>query len=176
MSDSEDIEAIRVKIASAEDVSGCVVMSERVGRGKELIAHISTSPDAPVPSVKAMFGDGQAPQHVACWDKIPVSAAGEPDNAALGAELIGGSCLGYGLDTPDKRVIAGIWADILHLSALGSGDSFLELGGHSILAIRMLARVNEAFGIRIPIYEFLDDPTIAGIATLAARKQSPTDG
>lgn len=78
-------------------------------------------------------------------------------------------------ETIREQVIAGIWADILHLPAPGSGDSFLELGGHSILAIRMLARVNEAFGIRIPIYEFLDDPTIAGIATLVARKQAQTD-
>lgn len=74
-----------------------------------------------------------------------------------------------------ELIIARIWADILHRPAVGSGDSFLELGGHSILAIRMLARVNEAFGIRIPIYEFLDDPTIAGIARQAARKQSSTD-
>jgi hypothetical protein len=152
------------RIASAVDVSACVVTSSTIGRREVLIAHISTTPGKPVPSLRAVLGDDQIPDHIACWDVIPVSAAGQQNHAELDAEVIGGSCLGYGLDTAEKHILAGIWADILHSKALGSGDSFLELGGHSILAIRMLACVREVLGVRIPIYEFLDDPTITGVA------------
>jgi hypothetical protein len=175
MPSSETITALQSEIMSAAPVSGCVVTGSVVAGREVLIAHISTEPAAPVPVLKALLPGEREPAHVACWEAIPVSAAGQPDRDELGAQLVGGSCPGYGLDTVEKRVVAGIWADILRPPALGSGDSFLELGGHSILAIRMLTRVKDALGVRIPIYEFLDDPTITGVARQVARKSAQHD-
>jgi acyl carrier protein len=176
MPSSDNIASMQSAIVSAADVSGCVVTRSLVGSREVLVAHISTPPDVPVPALKLMFDDNEAPEHVACWGTIPMSATGDPDAKALEAERIPGcSCVGYGLDTSYKRDIARIWAGILHASSLGSGDSFLELGGHSLLAIRMLARVNDSFGVRIPIYEFLNDPTITGIANQIVRALLATE-
>jgi acyl carrier protein len=167
---ADNIASMQSTIASAADVSDCIVTRSLAGRREVLVAHISTPQGAPVPTLKAMFDENEAPDHVACWGVIP-------GGRALEAERIDGySCVGYGLDTSYKRDIARIWAEILRAPSLGSGDSFLELGGHSLLAIQMLARVNQSFGIRIPIYEFLDDPTITGIANQVATKATEDAG
>lgn len=52
--------------------------------------------------------------------------------------------------TPTEKKLAEIWHSILSVSKIGVYDNFVELGGHSILAIQCLNRVRNAFGIDLP--------------------------
>jgi acyl carrier protein len=59
-------------------------------------------------------------------------------------------------------VLAGIWAEVLHVERVGVHDSFFRLGGHSLLIMRLIARVRAAFGVEISIH------TVFSMSTLEA--------
>ena len=66
--------------------------------------------------------------------------------------------------TPFERIIVAIWADILSLDAIGIHDPFLDLGGNSLQAMRIAARVAEEFGVEIPLAELFAASTVAEMA------------
>ena len=65
---------------------------------------------------------------------------------------------------PVEEQVAREWCDVLGIPAAGRTDNFLDSGGHSLLAIQLLSRLNEAFGVELPLRAIFEDPTIAGLA------------
>ncbi len=57
-----------------------------------------------------------------------------------------------------------IWSDVLGIPTTSSDGNFFDLGGHSLLAMRLLSRVRTEFGFSPGIAEFLQTPTLEGIA------------
>ncbi|HEY2738887.1 MAG TPA: condensation domain-containing protein, partial [Thermoanaerobaculia bacterium] len=80
--------------------------------------------------------------------------------------------------TPVEEVLAGIWAELLGISAgelVGAADHFFELGGHSLLATRVMSRLRSAFGIEIPLRDLFEAPVLSDLAArieAAQRTQS----
>ena len=66
--------------------------------------------------------------------------------------------------TDTEKTLAGIWADVLGLDPVGADDPFLSLGGDSLLAIRMMARVRQELRVALPLRTIYELPTIAGLA------------
>ena len=60
--------------------------------------------------------------------------------------------------------VAGLWREILGLADLGVHDSFLELGGDSLLATRLMARLREELGVDLPMDRLFHEPTVAAVA------------
>ncbi|GAA3291554.1 hypothetical protein GCM10020295_08660 [Streptomyces cinereospinus] len=60
---------------------------------------------------------------------------------------------------------------------MGRTDDFFRAGGHSLLAARLVAQVNEAFGVEVPISTFLQRPTVASLAyAVTAATTGPETG
>jgi acyl carrier protein len=74
--------------------------------------------------------------------------------------------------TPVESNLAGIWADVLNVQPIGIHDRFLELGGHSLLATQILSRVMETFGVEFSIRALFENPTVAEMAEVIARRQA----
>jgi acyl carrier protein len=53
--------------------------------------------------------------------------------------------------TPTEEVLASIWADLLQRPAIPVTANFFDMGGHSLLAVLLIMRVREAFGVELPI-------------------------
>ena len=53
--------------------------------------------------------------------------------------------------TPLERELAGLFAGLLHLPAVGIHDNFFELGGHSLLAVQLLSRVRQIYGVELSL-------------------------
>ncbi|HFQ95493.1 MAG TPA: amino acid adenylation domain-containing protein, partial [Anaerolineae bacterium] len=53
--------------------------------------------------------------------------------------------------TPLERELAALWEDLLGVTGVGVEDDFFALGGHSLLVIRLLARIEDRFRVRIPV-------------------------
>lgn len=73
------------------------------------------------------------------------------------------------LDAPSGEVeeaLAGIWAEVLRVERVGRWDNFFEMGGHSLLAMRLVSRVREVFGVELPLLVVLQAPTLASQAEL----------
>jgi amino acid adenylation domain-containing protein len=59
-----------------------------------------------------------------------------------------------------------IWETLLGHSDIGDHDDFLDLGGDSLLAVRLMMSLEETFGRRVPLADFFETMTIAGLSTL----------
>ncbi|MFF8996860.1 non-ribosomal peptide synthase/polyketide synthase [Streptomyces achromogenes] len=67
-----------------------------------------------------------------------------------------------------ERVLAAIWADVLGVDAVGVTDDFFDLGGESLLAARVLARVRDELGVRLTLRDVFSARTVAALAPLLA--------
>jgi amino acid adenylation domain-containing protein len=74
-----------------------------------------------------------------------------------------------------ERAVAAIWAEVLQLERLGVEDNFLELGGDSLQATRVLVRIRAAFGADIPLREMFAAHTVAEQAAALAGRQAAGD-
>ncbi|MEM9290674.1 MAG: SDR family NAD(P)-dependent oxidoreductase [Acidobacteriota bacterium] len=66
--------------------------------------------------------------------------------------------------TETELTIAEIWQSMLGVQQVGVNDDFLELGGDSLLATRMVARMRDAFGVDLPVRTFFEASTVATLA------------
>ena len=59
-----------------------------------------------------------------------------------------------------------IWSDILHRDQIGINDDFLQLGGHSLMVMRVINRIRDQFDVEVPILDFVDNPTISALVNV----------
>ena len=64
--------------------------------------------------------------------------------------------------------LAGFWRDLLGVGQVGAEDSFFDLGGHSLIAVRLFAMIRKTWGIDLPISALFEAPTIRKCADLIA--------
>jgi amino acid adenylation domain-containing protein len=113
--------------------------------------------------------------------ELPLNANGKVDRRALPSpEAIGEARPAGEAEiaprtpprNPVEEVIAGIWEDLLGLGdrgqPVGVDDDFFHLGGHSLLVIRLLSRLRQAFGADLPVQRVFAAPTVAGLAAAVA--------
>ncbi len=74
--------------------------------------------------------------------------------------------------------MAALWREILAVGQVGPDDDFIALGGQSIKALRLLARVDEAFDVQLDLAEVLSNPTLLAVTNLvsAAQEGAAQDG
>ena len=65
-----------------------------------------------------------------------------------------------------------VWEDLLGVSPIGVHDNFFEMGGHSLMATRVIARVQGFFGVRLPLRELFNAPTIRQLGDLIISQQA----
>ncbi len=70
--------------------------------------------------------------------------------------------------SPDEARVAAVWAEVLELPELGVTESFFALGGQSLKALTILARLERLFGRSVPLRRFFEAPTVAGLTRLLA--------
>ena len=67
-----------------------------------------------------------------------------------------------------ERTLTGFWQDLLGIDQIGVEDDFFDLGGHSLIAVRLFAQVKKAYGVDFPISVLFQAPTIAACAAMLA--------
>jgi amino acid adenylation domain-containing protein len=102
-------------------------------------------------------------------EALPRTANGKVDRGALtvlplpGIER--GEVGGAGAPpTPAEELLAGIWAEVLHIEQVDDDSDFFALGGHSLLATQVVSRVRAVFGVELPVRSVFQRPTLAGLA------------
>ncbi|HYO13133.1 MAG TPA: amino acid adenylation domain-containing protein [Thermoanaerobaculia bacterium] len=79
--------------------------------------------------------------------------------------------------TPSERRLAELWSEVLGVPRVGAGDDFFALGGHSIVATRLMFRIRERFGIDLPLRTLFSRPVLRALAEEieASRAAGPAD-
>ena len=102
-------------------------------------------------------------------DSFPLTPNGKLDRRALPVPEQSAAVASAEFALPEnelEEVISGIWMEALGAKHIGTNDNFFELGGHSITATQIVSRLNELFGVKLPLSSIFDASTIAGHAAV----------
>jgi acyl carrier protein len=100
---------------------------------------------------------------------LPLLASGKVDRNALAAlapaepEEEAGTFVAP--STTTEETVAAIWCAVLGLDRVSADRDFLDAGGHSLLAIRVLSRLRQAYELDLPMRLIFDYPTVQDVAT-----------
>src|SRR5690606_33259021 len=96
-----------------------------------------------------------------------LNTSGKLDRKAL-PEPVFATDAGYRAPrTHAEQIVANIFADVLSQERVGIDDNFFDLGGNSLVATQVVARVGAAFGTRVGVRTLFETPTVAGLAARA---------
>ncbi|HSJ02117.1 MAG TPA: condensation domain-containing protein, partial [Verrucomicrobium sp.] len=100
-------------------------------------------------------------------DEIPLTPHGKPNRAALVALTENARLTGMGGEPVNEveDVLAGIWAEAFNLEMVGRDDDFFDLGGDSLLAAVVSARINDSLGVTVDMESFNTHSTVAGMGS-----------
>ena len=140
-----------------------------VARGQELVGYVVPAEDGVSPPALAAFLQQRLPGFMvptswALLAGLPRTPNGKLDRAALPAPdrpRGGERAMPRG---PVEQALVGLWAEVLGLDEVGVDESFFEIGGHSLLAMRLISRLRGAFGIELSVADLFEAPTPAQLA------------
>ena len=119
------------------------------------------------------------PSHLIPIHELPLTANGKIDLDCLPTPDEIGRPIAEGYIAPRNSIeskLANIWEEILKLDPIGIRDNFFDLGGHSLLITRMIARVNREFAVNLSIPIFFEATSIADLAIEIEKVQKRTKG
>jgi len=68
----------------------------------------------------------------------------------------------------DERRVAKVWEELLGIDRIGVHDNFFDLGGNSLMAIRVISRLKKDLGVDVSEVSIFEGPTVASLARLLA--------
>ncbi|MCU1501643.1 MAG: polyketide/non-ribosomal peptide synthetase [Ilumatobacteraceae bacterium] len=77
--------------------------------------------------------------------------------------------------TPIERELASLWRELLGVARVGRDDDFFELGGQSLIAVRLFTRMRKKYAVDLPLSTLFEAPTIAQCASIVAGKLGITE-
>ncbi|KUF16412.1 non-ribosomal peptide synthetase [Streptomyces silvensis] len=164
---------IELVLQQHPDVDAAVVVARDDGDHKRLVGYVRPLPGhRPDPAALRDFAaerlpDFMVPAAVVPLDGFPLTPSGKVDRAALPAPQLGADSEDYVAPrTDDERVLATIWAEVLDLDRVGVTDNFYELGGDSVLGIKVVAEARAA-GVAISAKSLFRLQTIAALSAAA---------
>ena len=114
--------------------------------------------------VAARLPEYMVPAAIMLVESVPLTVNGKLDRRALPApEFVSGASYRAPRDRPE-RVLADLFGEVLGGTRVGIDDGFFDLGGHSLSAMRLVARIRGELGVEVPIQAVFDTPTVAGLA------------
>nr|WP_084271280.1 non-ribosomal peptide synthetase [Mycobacterium avium] len=164
---------VQAALAGLDDVEQAVVVAreDRPG-GKRLVGYITGTAD-PAETRTALaqrLPVYMVPAAVVVLDAIPLTPNGKLDTRALPTPEYTGSRYRAPSNAVEETV-AGIYAHVLGVERVGVDDSFFDLGGDSISAMRVITAINASLGVELAVRTLFEAPTVA---SLSRRAQTDT--
>jgi amino acid adenylation domain-containing protein len=155
-----------------------VAREDSVGTGR-LVAYLvpvatgsEASDELPVGALRnfltSKLPEYMVPTGFAVLTALPLTPSGKVDRRALPAleQRVSEGAEGHlAPRSPVERRLAEIWEEVLGTSPIGVLDNFFEIGGHSLLAVRLMNRIEQAYGKRLPLTLLYTGATVEHLAT-----------
>jgi acyl carrier protein len=166
-----EVEAV---LAHHTGVRESVVVAREDDRGNtRLVAYVVANNNADLPTaelrnyMKQRLADYMLPSAIVRLEVLPLTPNGKVDRKALPAPD------GAAVETDGpfvaprselERLIAEVWRETLGVERVGVGDNFFNLGGHSLLLIRVNNRLRDTLRMELPVVELFKYPTVSALA------------
>ncbi|WP_036544293.1 condensation domain-containing protein, partial [Nocardia rhamnosiphila] len=150
-------------------VSQAVVTVAASDLGEQLVGYVVPAPGAKIVSA-ALLDDLRdvlpiymIPAVVMELDAFPLNTSGKLDRKALPAPVFETREF-RAASTPIEEIVAGVFAEVLGVERIGADDDFFALGGNSLIATQVAARLGAALDTTVPVRMLFETPTVAALA------------
>ncbi|WP_146392436.1 non-ribosomal peptide synthetase [Allorhodopirellula solitaria] len=160
------------------DRAAVVLRNADVPGGSRMVAFFSGP--GTVETVRAqltgMLPDYMIPATIAWLETLPRTPAGKTDYTSLPLDTPPrGEPDDASTQTPLEGVLAEMWCEVLGRQSVGRHDHFFDLGGNSLMAAQLFARLRQRFDVNLPLREVYSRPTIAALAEAIVIHQAETE-
>ncbi|MUG97805.1 amino acid adenylation domain-containing protein [Scytonema sp. UIC 10036] len=178
-----ELEALLSKHLSVHQA--VVIVRQDIPGDKRLVAYIVPDQDS-VPTVSELrsFLKEQLPEYMVpsafvVLDTLPLTPSGKVNRRALPAPDITNLESERNYIAPRNEVeqqLAQIWEEILGFQPIGVKDNFFDIGGHSLLAVKLFSKIEKELGKKLPLATLFQSSTIEALGELLLNKQHQSDG
>ncbi|MFC9515899.1 non-ribosomal peptide synthase/polyketide synthase [Nocardiaceae bacterium NPDC056970] len=159
-----ELEEIETALLVLDEITRAVV----VVRNDQLVAYVVAGDNFDVDAVKAELATSLAsymvPQVFVVLDAFPLNASGKLDRKALPEPVFEAKAFRVPT-TPTQEIVAGVFADVLGVERVGLDDDFFALGGNSLVATQVVARLGAAFDTTVPVRVLFEASTVDVLAS-----------
>lgn len=175
---------IEAALQKHPDVQTAIVVAREDDSGeKHLVAYVLCQQQQLSAKLRS-FLIGKLPEYMIpsafmCLDTLPLTVNGKVDRRALPAPSTARPELEEVFTSPRNAVeemLASIWREVLPVDQVGIHDNFFKLGGHSLTATQVIARVRTSFQVDLPVHVFFQEPTIARLADKITEAKDASNG
>jgi amino acid adenylation domain-containing protein len=117
--------------------------------------------------VRAASPEYMVPARFVRLEALPRTPNGKLDRKALPApseDALAPLGVAVAPRTPTEEMVLGVFRGVLERTDFGVFDNFFDLGGHSVMAARLMAKLRTASGLDLPLRHLFERPTVAGLA------------
>ncbi len=158
---------VQAALAGLDGVHQAVVIAREDRPGDKRLVGYVTGTAEPV-EIRAALAERlpgyMVPAAVMVLDALPLTPNGKLDTRALPAPDYQDGDHYRAPATPTEEILAGIYAQVLGLQRVGVEDSFFELGGDSLSAMRVIAAINTALDVDLAVHTLFDAPSVRSLS------------
>ena len=125
--------------------------------------------------LSARLPDYMVPAQIVVLDEFPLTSSGKLDSKALPAPEFQDADRYRRRDQPIEEILAGIYAQVLGIERVGVDDSFFDLGGDSLSAMRVVAAINTALDSHLAVRTVFYAPSVRSLTEQLGRHNSAVE-
>ncbi len=164
---------IESALAKHDSVRQCLVMAREDEPGmKQLVAYVVPAAGETADAeqlrehLKRSLPEFMVPSAFVMLEAFPLTPNGKVDRKALPKPEVSATAATVAPRDEVETKLQKIWQEILQCGPMGVTDNFFDLGGHSLMAVRLVSEIKKAMGIEIPLTELFQGATIEHLANL----------